>query len=443
MIATQPTLIKTCQSLASVCPALAFTLLFPEYLIQNTFFWICLVTLPFSIIRSVGHVSPHFSISLTVAVLSILLPTKTGAFVFMIAFVLFVVQQQIGGLHYIALFHAFLASPFFMYISNVISFPIRIQLSQWVSYLLQKTGFENEVSGNLISIDGQEFLVDQACSGLYLLGYGMLFGTLILSLRLRTRPLSFGWIIGLYIFLIALIIWGNVVRIYLLVLFDLGPEHPMHETVGLFIYTFQILLPFYGWVHRGRFPQVMKQKTIKIQPVFPVTRYLLLAVLFGIVVTRIYERSDYSQTFHTIALVSFKKESLKNDVIKMYNHEALVYIKKPVPAYSAEHNPAICWTGSGYSFTEINQISTADFQVNTGVLTNGADQLHTAWWFESARHQTISQWDWRMKALSGQEHFYLINVTCKTREALLEQVASIYCEGVIKPVSAPVPTNGL
>lgn len=332
-----------------------------------------------------------------------------------------------GGIHLIGLIHAFLASPFFIYVSSLVSFPIRLQLSKAVSYLLNHSGIENNSDGNIIHLKDHSFLVDQACSGMYLLGYGMLFGTLILSMRIRTKSVSWKWLLLHYSLLLSLIIWGNLVRIYFLVVFNIESGHWMHDGVGLIIYLIQILLPFYLILRIGR--KRIEKASNGHSPAlkFPIYKYtLLIVLLISLFVSVDLKKNKETLQNPVISLDGFKSEVVKNNVTKLHNDHALIYLKSPVAAYSADHNPMICWSGSGYEFQKVEKITIDKIEVNAAELKKGIDVLYTAWWFESTDSKTGDQWDWRWKALNHGENFYLINVTCNTKEKLDHQLKTLF-----------------
>lgn len=406
-----------------------FLYAFPDYIIKHTFFWVCLITLPISIIRQPKSKFPFFICCLGLALVSALLPTTIGIYVYVCSMTLFIAQHKLGGIHVVGLVHAFLASPFFTYISNLVSFPIRIQLSKVVSRILTATGFENEVLGNVIVINGHEFLVDQACSGMYLLGYGILFGTIILSLRIRMQSISTAALIRYYGLLLILIIWGNIVRIYILVVGSIEADHWMHEAIGLLLFALQILIPFYFIVNRK--PAKLVSAELTKQTVFPRIQYLTLTAILIVMVFVVSNRNQPSDDFQSATFPGFEVDRPSTEVIKLTNNESLIYIKKPVAAYNADHNPLICWSGSGYSFKQVDNLTLGDKVINIATLKKGEDVLYTSWWFESVQSQTSNQWDWRWRSFKKGEQFYLVNTTCKTKEELKKQVTNLLRESII------------
>ena len=70
-----------------------------------------------------------------------------------------------------------------------------------------------------------------------------------------------------------------------------------------------------------------------------------------------YLTKNHFDTFELIPkhceIANCKKEQATKDVLKFSNDTSLIYVK-PIPHfYSAEHNPLICWNGSGYHFKKI------------------------------------------------------------------------------------------
>lgn len=121
----------------------------------------------------------------------------------------------------------------------------------------------------------------------------------------------------------------------------------------------------------------------------------------------------------SLQLPGYKKQTLANGIMKFENSRSLIYIK-PTVFYAPEHNPMICWKGSGYEFKSIRKQMRSGKEVYTGILTKGKDKIYTSWWFESKNLQTINQFDWRWKALKDNDQFYLININASSPSVLLK-----------------------
>jgi exosortase N len=111
-------------------------------------------------------------------------------------------------------------------------------------------------------------------------------------------------------------------------------------------------------------------------------------------------------------------------VIKFEKAGALVYIK-PSPFYCPEHDPMICWQGSGYVFSKIKKELIDGRQVYWGVLTKAKDKIYAAWWFDNGSMKSVNEFEWRWAAVKGAKLFYLVNVNAASEAALLEAVKNL------------------
>ncbi len=118
------------------------------------------------------------------------------------------------------------------------------------------------------------------------------------------------------------------------------------------------------------------------------------------------------------AVEGYRVQRIANDVVKLENDQSLVYIKPITGFYSADHNPMICWRGSGYAFTRVEKSPVNGVFVYMALLQNGQDQLYTAWWYDNGVTCTIDQLTWRRDALQNKTKYALINVTATSREKL-------------------------
>jgi len=408
--------------------------LYPHYLRNNTFFWICLATLPLSMQSSVREKGNYvFWFALAVGGLSMLLPTTIGIYLVLCLTLIFLVQSIVGRLEYTLIAHALLASPLFTYFSSLVSFPLRLQLSSIVTFLLQTIGMDIQIEGNMVYLGDTSFLVDEACAGMFMLGYGLLFGTIILSQSYKKKVLSLKLLILYYAILLILIFSANIVRITLLIIFNIMPDHWLHEVLGIFLYAFQILLPFYLIVQFVTNPLVSQdEKKERLTPIFPWKKYALLCCLMGLLIAREHTNKKWHEmTERKIDFPGFESKMIKDNVVKLQNDNSLIYVKPPVSPYRADHNPMICWQGSGYSFKKIEKWPIENMTINHAELVKGDDKVYTAWWFQSENHKTGNQLEWRKFGLLHNEEFYLINLTCSTKKELANQLNIIMAQNII------------
>ena len=102
--------------------------------------------------------------------------------------------------------------------------------------------------------------------------------------------------------------------------------------------------------------------------------------------------------------------------------------------YSSDHNPSICWRGSGYSFQKIQTCSISGVQIFHAILQKENEQLYTAWWYDNGTNATISQLSWRWDEISSGRHYSIVNITTTSEAALLQSVDRTLKEGTFKSV---------
>ena len=131
-------------------------------------------------------------------------------------------------------------------------------------------------------------------------------------------------------------------------------------------------------------------------------------------------------------LPGFRKELLKNGIVKLENEGCLVYVKPLAGFYSAEHSPLICWQGSGYVFSQTATRTLAGTEIYWGILKKDKDKIYTAWWFDNGNFRTIHPLDWRLNTLKKGVPFSLVNVNATSEAGLLESVTNIMKEKIFE-----------
>lgn len=420
--------------IAGLLPLLVFLYFYPHYLRNQSFFWVCVLSLPISLSSYTLSKNKAWLLGAwLMGLVNLLFPTTIGIYLLAGLIGIVLLQFRNTGMNITLVVHILLASPLFTYFSSLVSFPLRLQLSNVVSYLLRFLGTDISLEGNLVNIEGQAFLVDEACAGFYMLGYGLLIGTLVLSISSRNKVIPTWTIIVFYGILTLLLFMGNIIRITLLILFQIPAEHWLHEGLGLLIFALEVMLPFYFLIDRvfKRFPASNVKKMITI-PVFPLKRYVSLLILFVLAIVR-HQVADSGQSMvqESLVIEGFQSNTFKGHVTKYTSPTALLYIKDPVAPYRADHNPMICWQGSGYSFQKIDTWIVYGIEVNQAELIKDDEKLYTAWWFESQKYQVGSQMDWRRLGLIENENFYLMNLSCNTPDILRKELNKILPQRII------------
>lgn len=402
-----------------------------EYLLWDSQWLLALVMVPL-----VAEVQPLKSISAVallmstaLAILAVNLQNNTLYFFAFVSAVWCGTQLILGRISLYPLLLIAVASPVFKYIANILSFPLRMQLTTWAVSILNTIGAQAEAAGNIILINGEEYSVDPACAGLSMLSLALILAVFIIAHLQRVKqkvwPL---WMVGaLLTVMLFLNLVSNLLRILILVWFKILPGNPLHDVLGLLCLLFYALLPFYFLAKKLQ-PFVARPATQKTAVNTISLRgglllnYFLLIILTvaGISMNRQKPLPAFEQ--QTPQLTGFASEKMQNGVIKYSDEDVLVYLKPVQAFYSTEHHPLICWEGSGYKFRHIQQRQLSGYTIYVGELQKGADTLYTAWWMDNGKYRTINQWDWRWRMLKGDGKFNLVNVTVARKEELSQAI---------------------
>jgi exosortase N len=213
----------------------------------------------------------------------------------------------------------------------------------------------------------------------------------------------------------------NLFRIVLLVLFRVMPDSNLHDVIGVLCLIFYVILPMlfiFKWII-FRLRDQIDSPVHKMQSstIFMVNTVLVLLICYA--ATRVESEPVRFKNEKKYALNGFDRTVLSTGVQKFENKKALIYIK-PLRFYSAEHNPMICWRGSGYEFKRINTEKLEGKEIYTGILEKDTDKIYTAWWFDNGNCKTIAHTEWRFKSMKGEGEFVLININASTEKELKE-----------------------
>ncbi|MFD1142254.1 exosortase N [Larkinella insperata] len=318
-----------------------------------------------------------------------------------------------------------LMSPVLRWLATVFGFPIRLQLSSWVTTLLRHVGVEATASGNLIQLNGHEFAIDPACMGLQMTGLSALASLfLIIHLENRTQTrLSVGWLAAVGLGTVLLVLLTNLIRMLTLVLFYIVPDDPLHDGVGLACLALYLLLPL-----NLSLPRLYQ----RFGTPFPAGAHLAwkrLALVYGVAGLAgfgLIQRSQPAVPVRVAVPAGYASKPVDNGFWQYSKKGVLVYLKPVRTAYSAEHSPTVCWRGSGYTFGAVAEKQIHGRWVYVGSLQRGKERLYTVWWFSNGFCRTISQTDFRWRMLWGEPPFALLNVTVDRPGALEDAVKAWY-----------------
>lgn len=378
-----------------------------------------------------GRGSMRFGwLALLLALATLAMPVKTALYLSLCCTLLFLFESNRGRITALPLLTLFFMSPVFQYFAHVFSFPVRLWLTQVAGGLLQATGMPVQVAGNMITGSGTEFAVDPACMGLNMLVTSLLCGLVIFAFYQKQYKLrlALGWVISGLLVLFLLNIAANLCRIILLVRFHLLPENSLHGLSGILCLVLYVLLPG-ALLCKAMVKKWGIAMPGKVQPAGNRHKAgLLHLILLPVLVFALFRLQQHKAAAPQGALpvvAGYTVSWYDKEVIKMENTQALIYLKPLKGFIYTDHNPLLCWNGSGYTFTHVEEHTWSGIPLFTGVLKKDKEELYTAWWYENGSTSTTSQWTWRWQMLQGKAPFSIINITAGDPLALQLAVGRI------------------
>lgn len=399
--------------------------------------WLGVIALPMvTVIRYGEKGSLRYGwLALLLSVACSWIPVKTLYYGALFLSLMFVVESFIGRMNHLPLLVVGLMSPMFQYLSKIFSFPVRLQLSSLAGSMMNWMGLEVSVRGNMLLVRGSEFSVDPACMGVNMIVTSLLLQVLLVAVYQKRYQRTATWwhLILLLVAACLFNLFANLARIICLVEFNIAPGAAMHEIMGLLCWIVYVVLPAVLLTRCivKRFgkkePEGVERNIKATRPWKIYTAQLVLAGMMllsaGVVVAReqaIRKMVNLPDTFE-----GYQVEQVYNDVIRLQHAESLVYIKPVGGFYSADHNPMICWQGSGYELKEIEVVTVQNIQVYMARLENEKDTLHTAWWYQEGSNCTIGQATWRWNTFTKNVNYSLINATANSRDRLKAELKTI------------------
>jgi exosortase N len=375
-----------------------------------------------------GAVSYRFAwVAILFSVLTMVLPVKTFLYFGIGAAILLVVESTYGSQGGLPLMIMGFMAPVFKYFVNIFSFPIRLQLTAWAGEVLSFAGTATEVKGNMIYTGNGGFSVDPECMGLNMMTTSLVLGIMLIALyqkKFSKRiPL---WQTGFYLLIIALLnVVCNLFRIVCLVQFEILPGTFAHDLLGIVCLVMYVVIPAVfvakfvvgkmgvepGLNHLSPGQSGSSYKQVIVHSLVAIS---ICAATFAIL-----QKSNKIAAATVPTLENYKASRVKAGVLKLENSRSLVYVKPIRGFYNTDHNPMICWSGSGYVFEQVRERNVNGVKVYAAVLNNGGSLLHTAWWYDNGTSRTIDQLKWRWDVLRGAKDYAVINITV-SKETELE-----------------------
>ena len=410
--------------------------LVPGYLQWNANVYAGLLLSPFICTIKQGEYSWRYLLpALLTITAAAFMPVRTTFFLAVLFTALFFIENHFGKLNDAFLFLMILISPVFKYMTSLVDFPVRLWISEQVAGLLSSAGINAAAAGNQIEMNDVVFSVDPACAGLHMLILSLIICLFLLMHHQRKteRQLQFLSLVCVFMLTIGLNLVCNFFRILLLVTFKIMPGTLLHDLIGIVCLTIYVIVP----LMIGLKPILKQFGTRKATERLvsnssdkhlrqPWLHSSLLIVILCIAF-HLSQADTFIQKPSEINLYGFRKRKLENGVLKFENKEALIYIK-PTAFYAPEHDPKVCWAGSGYVFKSIKKERWQTFELYTAVLEKGKDKIYAAWWFDNGKTQTVDQLRWRWKGIKGEKRFYLINVNAVSQDILQKQVGRLLAD---------------
>ncbi|NLR58584.1 exosortase N [Chitinophaga polysaccharea] len=368
-------------------------------------------------------------IALVFGLLSWQMPVFTLRYATLLTAAFFVVEYFYGRLSFLVALTAILASPAIDNITGVFTFPIRLWLSGMAGHLLHLVNPAITTSGNLILVGDSEFSVDTACMGLQMLLTSLLCGVALIALYQRKlqRVLSPVLLLLVLAFIVVLNVVANLFRIILLVHLVLPPGTAAHEMGGIVTLLIYVVLPLLFLL-----PRLIKRLgKARVQgPPAPVPygygMGLQLLLAAGIIGIHCWAPSKAAARAMPVKrLPGYTYTVLPDNVVKATNAEALLYVKPVKGFYFTDHQPMICWKGSGFEFHKVKEASIGGNKIFIAELKKDSSTLYTAWWYESGAHATNSQLEWRWDAGINGNDYALVNVTVEKQFLLVPTVTNL------------------
>ena len=179
--------------------------------------------------------------------LHILTLTSITLFLSVFFIICFIIEILIGKLNKLAPLVVVLIAPITKYVFDAFGFKIRLLITEIASNLLNFIGYENFVSGNLITTSDGTFSVDIACMGLKMIIASLLICLLLISFFEKRNKIEFKLLTsaGLVFLTICIVIIANFFRIIALIILKSPPETFLHEAVGIISLFAFVIFPLY------------------------------------------------------------------------------------------------------------------------------------------------------------------------------------------------------
>jgi exosortase N len=301
---------------------------------------------------------------------------------------------------------------------------------------------ETRVEGNIIHYNGNEFSVDPACMGINMTITSLLLGLMLIAFYQKRigKQVKIIHTVSLLAVIMGLNIFSNLIRILCLVQFNILPGTWMHELTGIICLIIYVMIPS-SFIVRFIVRRFGKPSVQVSQQTMPVDRrhyffhaIILIAFVGASILISKNDKYEAMPIGPTPLVNGYDTKRVDWSIVKLENAQSLVYIKSIRDFYYADHNPMICWRGSGYELRQVKTIDIESQTVYAAVLEKGNEKLYTAWWYDNGTHRTIDQFDWRWNVLMGKSKYSLVNITASEQGILEKEIQKVQYDNRFKSI---------
>ncbi len=406
---------RTANMVVMICYSLFALFSLRNYIFIDSAFILAICAIPLMLMSQKRETSNRLFIPILFLVLvNVFIQTNILRYLSFALSILFLIESHYGKINSTIYAIIIIISPYLKFMHSLYSYDLREKIGKIVERLLIHIQPNTKIYGNSIFFEGQKFSIDPGCAGIQMVFVSFVIGTIFLLYLEQNKLVRFNSleiIVSLAI-LFMLNLVNNFIRITFLIVFVILPENALHSIVGLLSLIAFTILPFgfLAYWYTIKFKNQYKPATDKIAHKTNTSWSYLMAMI----VILVSGKPIQSNSFSNVKPLNFKNyhySVLNEGIIKYSNNHSIMY-QKPTFLFKSEHNPMVCWQGSGYDLQNIQIRNFNNHLIKVGTLISGADTLYTAWWFDNGSKTMIDQWQWRKdQFINKSKPYFLINLT--------------------------------
>ena len=335
-----------------------------------------------------------------------------------------------GKTNKVAFFLPFFYAPVVRYTTSMFGIKLRVWLTNLAGAIIDFLHSDVSINQSEITLHGETFFVDTACIGLKMLNTSFVLLFALISFFERTKKIKFS-VFQLLTFMVInflFLLFSNLVRIVLLIEYQIEPDHAMHDVVGLLAFVFLNLVPvlaivskFYGKSVLGDKVEYQFKWIVIVLVVLPLLQFKSGMPQDQLEVSQLNDQYTINSTSPAHGVLVYEP-----------SNTCSVYFKEQSFMRLTNHHPMVCWRFSGYAVTNEQVIDVNDTKMNSAILKKGDEVLYTSWIYVSDDQETISELKWRKEELFQEEDYILINIVSYSKQEMLDFSRQVLLDGVFK-----------